>query len=94
MLFLVLWKIQIQKTQCHQYFQILTSLLDYMVLRLATGLVYLTKLSPKNNYQNSQPQVCQEAIANRKKLDSLDNAKYNFDGRTKIYFYENVSPAN
>ena len=35
-----------------------------------------------------------KALINRKKLDSIDNAKYNFDGRTKIFINENISPAN
>ena len=35
-----------------------------------------------------------KALINRKKLDSIDNAKCNFDGRTKIFINENLSPAN
>ena len=35
-----------------------------------------------------------KALINRKKLESIDNAKYNFDGRTKIFINENLSPGN
>ena len=45
--FLILWKIKTQKAQCHQYFQKLLSLLGHSMSRLATGLVYLAKISPE-----------------------------------------------
>ena len=35
-----------------------------------------------------------KALINRTKLDSIENAKYNFDGRTKIFVNENLSFAN
>ena len=35
-----------------------------------------------------------KALINRKKLDSIDNAKYNFDARTKIFINENLSLVN
>ena len=35
-----------------------------------------------------------KALINRKNIDSIDNAKYNFDSRTKIFINENLSPAN
>ena len=35
-----------------------------------------------------------KALINRKKLDSIHNAKCDLDGRTKIFINENLSPAN
>ena len=35
-----------------------------------------------------------KALITRKKLYSIDTAKYNFDGRTKIFINENLSPVN
>ena len=35
-----------------------------------------------------------KTLISRKKLDRIDNAKYNFDGRGKIFFNENLSAAN
>ena len=36
----------------------------------------------------------EKALINKKILDRIDNAKYNIDGRTKIFINENLSPAN
>ena len=36
----------------------------------------------------------EKALINKKILDSIDNAKYYFDGRTKIFINDNLSPAN
>ena len=36
----------------------------------------------------------EKALINKKILDSIANAKYNIDGRTKIFINENLSPAN
>ena len=55
-------------------------------------------LSDKNKSKNTiirhvNHRYAKKALINRKKLDDIDNAKYDFDGRTKI-FIENLSPAN
>ena len=34
-----------------------------------------------------------KTLISRKKLDRIDNAKYNFDGRAKIFINENLSAA-
>ena len=88
--FLMLWKIKTQKAQCHQYFQKLMSLLGHSMSRLATGLVYLAKVSPEKQ------SLDQSNAGIPKKLYSIGRnyAKYNFDGRTKIFVNENLSPAN
>ena len=71
------------------------SLLDHLMLRLATGLVYLAKISKKKTIiRLVSPRYARKVLINRKKLDSIDNAKYNFDDRTKIFINENLSPAN
>ena len=72
------------------------SLLDHLMLRLATGLVYLAKISQKKQtiIRLVSPRYARKVLINRKKLDSIDNAKYNFDDRTKIFINENLSPAN
>ena len=71
------------------------SLLNHMMSRLATGLVYLAKISPKKQILDSSTAfIPKKALINRKKLDSIDNAKYNLDGRTKIFINESLSPAN
>ena len=56
-------------------------------------------LSGKNKSKNTiirlvNRRYAKNALINRKKLDSIDNAKYNFDGKTKIFINENLSPAN
>ena len=71
------------------------SLLDRIMLRLATGLAYLVKISLKKTIIRLV--ICRyakKALINRTKLDSIENAKYNFDGRTKIFVNENLSFAN
>ena len=71
------------------------SLLDHLMLRLATGLVYLAKISQKKTIiRLVSPRYARKVLINRKKLDSIDNAKYNFDDRNKIFINENLSPAN
>ena len=71
------------------------SLLDHMMLRTATGLIYLAKTGPKKTIiRLVNHRFAKKALITRKKLDSIDNAKYNFDGRTKIFINGNLSPAN
>ena len=76
----------LEKSQCHQYFQILMSLLDHMMSRLVTGLIYLAKIYKKETIiRLINCRYAKKALINWKKLDSTDTAKYNFDGKTKIF---------
>ena len=56
-------------------------------------------LSAKNKSKKTMIRLvnrryAKKALINRKNIDSIDNAKYNFDSRTKIFINENLSPAN
>ena len=58
-----------------------------------------TGLSGKNKSKKTiirlvNRRYAKKTLINRKKLDSIDNAKYNFDGRTKIFINENLPLAN
>ena len=58
-----------------------------------------TGLSGKNKSKKTiiRLVICRyakKALINRTKLDSIENAKYNLDGRTKIFVNENLSFAN
>ena len=71
------------------------SLLDHMMLRFATGLIYLARISPKEIIiRLVNRRYTKKVLANRKKLDSIDDAKYNFDDKTKIFVNQDLCPAN